>query len=133
MSADFPALEQVLARSRAAQAVRFCSGAVRAAWAHSASSRQLAKARTALGSLTAAGRLRFWSVTIVWMGIGLTLWGFLVPRYSAPVWPVGQGLAIATLGAVLAAGAAPLAEAWPRSGLRRWCRRAGSADQTSDA
>jgi hypothetical protein len=84
--------------------------------------RQVAKGHAALGSLPAGARLRFWSVTIVWMGIGLMLSGVLVPRYSAPVWPVLQGLSVALLGAVLAASSTPLAAAWPRSGLRRWLR-----------
>lgn len=128
MNSDFPALEQVLARSHAARAVQFCSGAVRTAWAHSTASRQIAKGRDALDSLPAGDRLRFWSITMVWMGIGMMLFGMLVPRYSAPVWPVGQGLGVAILGAVLAAGSTPLAAAWPRSGLRRWCRRAGNVD-----
>jgi hypothetical protein len=122
VSADFPALQHVLARSYAARAVRFCSGAVRTAWAHSTAARQVARGHAALGALPAGARLRFWSITIVWMGIGMMLSGLLIPRYSAPVWPVGQGLAIALLGAMLAAGSTPLAEAWPRSGLRRWLR-----------
>ena len=128
MSSDFPALQQVLARSYAARAVRFCSDTARAAWAHSTVSQQIAKGRDALGSLPAGKHLRFWSVTIIWMGIGMMLCGALVPRYSAPVWAVGQGLGVAILGAVLAAGSAPLAAAWPQSGLRRWWLRAGSAD-----
>jgi hypothetical protein len=127
VSADFPVLQQVLSRSYAARAIRFCSDAVRAAWAHSKASRQVVKGHAALGSLPAGARLRFWSITIVWMGIGLMLSGVLVPRYSAPVWPVLQGLSVALLGAVLAASSTPLAAAWPRSGLRRWLQ-AGRAD-----
>ena len=127
MTSDFPALQQVVARSYAARAIKLCSGAVRAAWAHSTAARRVAKSHAALSSLPAGARLRFWSITIVWMGIGMMLSGLLVPRYSAPVWPVGQGLGIALLGAVLAAGSTPLAAAWPRSGLRRWLR-ASSAD-----
>jgi hypothetical protein len=65
------------------------------------------------------------------MGVGLMVYGMLMPRYSAPVWPVGQGLAVAVFGIVLAAAAAPLAAAWPRSGLRRWALRKGA--HTSDA
>ena len=132
MTSDFPALQQVVARSYAARAVRLCSGTARAAWAHSTVSRQVAKGRTALDSLPAGARLRFWSVTIIWMGIGMMMTGALVPRYSAPVWAVGQGVGVAILGAVLAAASTPLAAAWPQSRLRRWLRPEHQA-QTNDA
>jgi hypothetical protein len=126
VSSDFPALQQVLARSYAARAIRFGIDAVRTAWAHSMTLRQVERGHAALGSLPADARLRFWSITIIWMGIGMMLTGVLVPRYSAPVWPVGQGLALSLLGAVLAAASTPLAAAWPKSGLRRWLRAESS-------